>query len=43
MIVIRIVAGTLKTLMVLGIIDFIAPGLSYEVTKQVVKTLLDME
>lgn len=39
MIVIRIIMGTLKTLMVLGIFEYMAPGFSYEGTKALVSYL----
>jgi hypothetical protein len=42
MIVVRVVMGTLKTLMVLGIFEYMAPGFSYEGTKALVGYLFTL-
>lgn len=36
MIILRVVGGVVKTLMILGLVEFIAPGLSYEGTKALI-------
>jgi hypothetical protein len=43
MIWVRLVIGTLKGLMVLGIVEYIAPGLSYEGTKSIIAYLFSLK
>jgi hypothetical protein len=39
MIIVRVVIGTVKVLMVLGVVEYIAPGLSHEVTRKLVDSM----
>jgi len=40
MIVVRIIIGLSKALIVLGLIEYVAPGVSYEASKYVVELML---
>lgn len=42
MIIVRVVIGGLKVLMVLGLVEFVAPGLSYEVSKELTNSLFKL-
>lgn len=40
MIILKIVIGAIKTLIICGFVEYVAPGVSYDATKYVVELML---